>query len=144
MSCADLRLEEFPYSYQERCNQLNSNPILVAQHVQCKFENFFNGIILDGPLGKTKSYALRIEFQEKCSPHGHLFIWIFNVPNIQIEDLYIEFIEKATTFQIIDHLNDPDLFGLGRTCQVHVHSRRMNVDSPMVEILLRRHICKTA
>ena len=56
---ADLRWEKPPYiidklnnfgrrdeelkhlSYQERCNRLNNNPVLVARHFQYKVENFF-------------------------------------------------------------------------------------------------------
>ena len=54
LSCADLRWEELPYiieklnnlglsdeelknlSYQERCNLLNKNPVLVARYFQYK------------------------------------------------------------------------------------------------------------
>ena len=80
LSCADLRWEELPYiinklnnlglsdeelenlSYKERCNLLNDNPVLVARHLQYKVEGFFKEIILNGSLGKTKYYAIRIEF----------------------------------------------------------------------------------
>ena len=74
LSCADLRWEELPYiieklnnlglsyeelenlSYQEWCNLLNKNPVLVARYFQYKVQVFFKEIILDGPLGKTKHY----------------------------------------------------------------------------------------
>ena len=78
LSCADLRWEELPYiinkfsnlglsdkelknlSYQERCNFLNNNLVLVARHFQYKVEVFFKKMIVDGPLGKTKYYAICI------------------------------------------------------------------------------------
>ena len=141
LSCADLRWEELPYiinklnnlglsdeelknlSHQERCNLSNNNPVLVARHFQCKVEVFFKKIILDGPLGKTKYYAIRIEFQERGSPYVHSFIWIFNAPNIENEAAYIEFIEKTINAQLPDHLSDPELFELVKTYQVHTHSR---------------------
>ena len=44
-------------TYQERCNTLNKNPVLVARHFQYKVEIFFKVIVLDGPLGKT-SYIM--------------------------------------------------------------------------------------
>ena len=109
MSSADLRWEELPYiitklnnlelsekelknlSDKDTCNLLNNNPILVARHFQFKVEVFFEDIILDGPLGKTKYYAIPIEFQERDSPHLHSFIWIPNPPNIQNEAAYISF-----------------------------------------------------
>ena len=80
LSCADLRWEEPPYiinklnnlghgndelqklRYQERCNLLNNNPVLVARNFQYKVEVFFKEIILDSLLGKTKYYAIRIGF----------------------------------------------------------------------------------
>ena len=130
LSCADLRWEEIPYiirklnnlylsdeelknlSYQERCNLLNNNPVLVARHF--RYKEFFKEIILDGPLGKTKYYAVRIEFQKKVIPHVYSFVWIFNAPNI--EAAHIGFIEKTINAQLPDHLNNPELFDLVKIC----------------------------
>ena len=141
MSSAGLRWEELPYiinklknldelsgeklkklSYKDRCNLLNNNPVLVARHFQYKVEVFFKDIILDGPLGKTKYYAIRIEFQERSSPHVHSFIWILNPPNIQDEAAYISFIEK-TNAQLPDPQNDSEHFELVKTYEVHSHSK---------------------
>ena len=141
LSCADLRWEEVPYiinrlnnpglseeelknlSYQERCSLLNNNPVLVARHFQYEVEVFFNEIILDGPLGKTKYYATRIEFQERGSPYVHSFIWIFNAPNIQNQADCISFIEKTINAELPNHLNDLVLLELVKTNQVHAQSR---------------------
>ena len=81
----------------------------MARHFQYKVEVFFKEVVLYDPLGKTKYYAIRIEFQERGSPHVHSFIWIFNAPNIQNETGNIEFIEK-TIAQLRDHLKDPEIF----------------------------------
>ena len=93
------------------------NPVLVARHFHYKVEAFFKEIILDGPLGKTKYYAIRIEFQERGSPHVYSFIWIFSAPNIENGAAYIEFIEKTINSQLPNHLSDPDLFGLVKNYQ---------------------------
>ena len=74
-------------------------------------------------MGKAKYYAIRTEFQERGSPHIHPFIWIFNATNIQNEDAHIEFIEKTIHSHLRDHLNNPELFELVKTYQVHAHSR---------------------
>ena len=58
-------------SYQERCNFLNTNLVLAARNFQYKLKVFFKEIILDGPLCKTKYYAIHIEFQESGSPHAY-------------------------------------------------------------------------
>ena len=109
LSCADLRCNELVeiisklnrldfsddviknMTYQERCNTLNKNPVLVARHFQYKIEIFFKVIVLDGPLGKTSYYAIRVEFQVRGSPHIHSFIWILNAPKLSKEtkDEYI-------------------------------------------------------
>ena len=140
LSSADLRWEELPYiinklnnlglseeeqrtlSYKDMCNLLNNNPVLVARHFQYKVEVFFKDIIFDGPLGKTKYYAICIEFQERGSPHVHSFIWILNPPNIQDEAAYISFIEK-TNAQLPDPQNDSEHFELVKTYEVHSHSK---------------------
>ena len=62
---------------------------------QYKVELFFKEIILDGPLGKTKFYAILTEFQEKGSPHVHSVIWILKAPNVENEAAYTAFIEET-------------------------------------------------
>ena len=37
-------------TYQERCNTLNKNPVLVAGHFQYRVEIFFKVIVLNGSL----------------------------------------------------------------------------------------------
>ena len=94
LSCADLRWKEFleiilklneaefdisNLSYHDRCNILNSNPVLVARHFQYRVEVFFKLIIIHGPLGKSKHYAIRVEFQIRGSPHVqnlHCIMWM--------------------------------------------------------------------
>ena len=99
LSSADLRWEELPYiinklnnlglseeeqrtlSYKDMCNLLNNNPVLVARHFQYKVEVFFKDIIFDGPLGKTKYYAICIEFQERVV---HMSIRLYGFSILQI------------------------------------------------------------
>ena len=102
---------------------LNTNLVLVARHFQYKVELFFKEIIIDGPLGKRRYYALRIRFQERRSPQFHLFIWIHIAPNIQNEAAYIKFIEQTINAQLPDALNDSKLFELVKTYQVYAHSK---------------------
>ena len=97
----------------------------MASHFQFQVEEiiFFKEIILDGPLGETKYFAIRTEFQERGSPHIYSITWISNAPNIENEAAYIEFIEKTINAQLLDNLNDPELFELVKTYHVHTHSR---------------------
>ena len=86
-------------SYQDRCNLLNSNPVLVARHFQYRVEIFFKEIVIDGPIGKTKYYAIRTEFQVRGSPHIHCFLWVLNAPVLSENtvDDYVAFVDKIDT-----------------------------------------------
>ena len=68
-------------------------------------ELFFKEFMLDGQFGKTKYYAILIEFQERGSPHVHSFIWILNTLSIQMEDAYIDFNGKTVYAQMSYHIN---------------------------------------
>ena len=50
-------------SYHERCNILHTNPFLVARYLQYRVELLFKLIVIDGPLGKSRYYATRVDFQ---------------------------------------------------------------------------------
>ena len=43
-------------------------------------------IVIDGPLGKTKYYAIRVEFPICDSPHIYSFLWIDNEPTLTIDN----------------------------------------------------------
>ena len=68
----------------------------MAGHFQYKVEVFFKQIILDAALGKTKYYAIHIEFPGTSSPHVHSFTWIFNATSIEYEAGYMEFAKKTS------------------------------------------------
>ena len=73
---------------------------------------FFKEIVLDGPLRKTKYYALRIEFQERGSPHVHAFVWILDAPRISDEIEYKSFVERTISAVLPDPESELGLFEL--------------------------------
>ena len=109
---AGLRWEKLPYiinklnnfgrcdeklktlSYQERCNLLNNNPVIVARHFQYKVEVYFQRNYTWGSFWGKQEYAILIESQDRDSPNVYSFIWIFNAPKIENEAAHIEFTEK--------------------------------------------------
>ena len=141
LSCADLRWDELPYiinklnnlnlideeirnlTYQQRIKLLNDNPVLVARHFQYKMQVFFKEIVLDGPFGKTKYNALRIEFQERWSPHVHDFVSILDAPRISDETEYKSFVKRTISAVLPDPESEPGLFELAKLYQIHSHSR---------------------
>ena len=105
-------------SYHERCD---TYLVLVARHFQYRVEIFFKIIVLDGPLGKTQYYAIRVEFQVRGSPHTHSFIWILNAPKlakINIDD-YRKWVDSVIRSDLPDPNNEPAFFELVKTYQIH-------------------------
>ena len=140
LSCADLRWNEFieiiqklnetevhfsDLSYHERCSILNQNPVLVARHFQYRVEVFFKLFIIDGPLGKTKHYAICVEFQIRGSPHIHSFIWIIGAPNLSSENIdeYTEWVDRHINAHLPEKDSHPELYELVKTNQIHHHSK---------------------
>ena len=143
LSCADLRWNELveiiqtlngeenvssnDLNYFQRCEILNSNPVLLARHFQYRVEIFFREIILisDGPLSTVNYYAIRVEFQVRGSPHIHSFLWVLNPPTL-IEttiDEYIAFLDQTVCASMPSEQEDPVLHDLVQTYQVHAHSK---------------------
>lgn len=107
LSCADLRWKELiliisrlnglnldensEIDYFQKCEILNSNPVLVARHFQYRVETFFKEIVLhkNSPLGSVENYAIKVEFQFRGSPHVHCFIWVKNAPLKQSMNMLI-------------------------------------------------------
>ena len=143
LSCADLRWNELigiisklnslnlsdndinNMSYQERCDTLNKNPVLVARHFQYRVEIFFKVIVLNGPLGKTSYSAIRVEFQFRGSPRIHSFVWILNAPNLTKESKqeYIQWVDSIIRTDMPYPVREAELLELVRTFQVHRHSK---------------------
>ena len=143
LSCADLRWNELvsiisklnklglrdddinKLSYHERCRHLNSNPVLLARHFQERVHLFFKHILLNGPLGKTKHYVIRTEFQARGSPHVHCFLWMENAPLLtkQNENIYANWIDSVVSVELPDVENNTELHNLVKTYQLHRHSK---------------------
>ena len=83
----------------------------------------FKKIILNGPLGKTKHYALCVEFQERESPHVHAFVWILDSPKISDETKYKYFLGETISALLPDPECEPELFELVKLYKIHSHSR---------------------
>ena len=132
LSCEDVRWKEFleiiqklneadfdmsNLSYHDSCNILNSNPVLVARHFQYRVEVFFELIIIDGPLGKSKCYAIRVAFQIRGSPQVHSFIWVIGDPKLTVHnvDEYINWLDNIVSACLPDPKVDSTLYELLKT-----------------------------
>ena len=104
---------------------MNKNPVLVARHFQYRSEMFFKVIVLDVPLGKTQYYAIQVEFQVRGSLHIHSFISILNAPKLRvfIIDECTKWVDSIVRSDLLDSVNEPILFELVETYQIHHHSK---------------------
>ena len=80
---------------------------------------------MNGPLGKSKYYAIRVEFQVRGSPHIHSFIWILNAPKLNIESKqeYIQWVDSIIHADMPDPVKEKQLFELVKTFQPLQHSK---------------------
>ena len=99
--------------------------MLLARHFQYRVEVFFKEITVNGPLGKVKNYAIRVEFQVRGSPHIHSFLWVLNAPVLTKDNLdeYIIFIDAIVSTYVPDPDDNPELYKLVSTYQVHSQSK---------------------
>ena len=95
-------------SCHERCSILNNNPAIVGSHFQYRVDFFFKVIVIDGPLGKSRCYTIRVEFEVSNSPHIHSFIWIIGAPKLSMENIdeYIEWVDAIISTDLPDPDND--------------------------------------
>ena len=93
------------------CTSLNQNAVLLARHFQYRVEMFFKVIAIDGPLGKVKYHAIRIEFQVRGSPHVHSFLWVHDAPILNVDNTstYVCFF-LLCLFDLVEHIKLSEIF----------------------------------
>ena len=69
-------------SFEERSNWLRRNPVTAARHFQYRLDVFFKDFLKSSvhPLGEITDEAIRIEFQNRGSPHAHCVLWVKGAP----------------------------------------------------------------
>lgn len=89
-------------AYEEACKIKNGidlvDPFLTALHFQRRYRCLLKNIICGKlqPLGTIKDYFARIEFQNRGSPHVHMFLWVENCENIfNDHSSLIDYIDKT-------------------------------------------------
>ena len=121
-------------SYHDRCHLLNSNPVLVARYFQYRVDVFFNEIVVDGPLAKTKYCAIHVEFQVHGSPHVHCLLSVGNAPVLtsKNKEECVAFVNQIVHAFLPDRNENPELHNLVKLYQLHRHSRkcRKNKNEP--------------
>ena len=114
-------------SYDDKYKLLNANPVIVARHYQYSLETFLKEILFseDKPVGTIVSYATRIEFQMRGSPHAHIFLLTNNCPPLttQTKQEYIEYIDGHVQAYLPDEQSDPAVHSMVKLYQKHSNSK---------------------
>ena len=107
-------------NYFDKTKILNSNPALLERHFQYRVDVFLKKIVSDGPLGKIKHYAIRVEFQVRGSPHIHSLVWVIGAPILSTtsEDEHVAFIDNIIKCELPSSQERLRLFELVRTYQI--------------------------
>ena len=100
-----------------------SKPTVISS--EFSIQRIIKVIVIDGPLGKIKYHAIRIEFQVHGSPHVHSFLWVHDTPILNVDNIstYATFVDGIVIAALPDIVADPDLFDLVVTYQIHSHSK---------------------
>jgi hypothetical protein len=101
---------------------VKQDPYLTAIDFQRRYHALYEYILKskEKPLGEIVDYFVRVEFQNRGSPHYHLFYWIKNIPPVTKK--YIN-----RTISLPDSQADPELFNLEK-----------NADSQTLRLLHER------
>ena len=115
-------------TYDEKCKMLNSNPVVVAKHLQYRLKCLLRDVLMAGsgnPVGELLYHAIRIEFQFRGSPYANCFIWIKDGPVLTEDNIefFIRLIDKHISASLPDPVTCPLLYDLVKTYQTHAHSK---------------------
>ena len=121
-------------SYKDACSQgsmfsgVQQDPLMASTHFSGRF-NALMKFVIDGklePLGRVRDHFIRVEFQNRGSPHFHILFWINDVPTT-INDETIpalkKFIEKVIHTNLPNIDIDPVLHDLVSRLQIHRHTK---------------------
>jgi hypothetical protein len=130
-------------SYRDAANKhsfmssMRTDPLLAATHFERRFSALMTCIINGQrkPLGNVVDHFVRVEFQNRGSPHYHMFLWVEGVPtNINNETIpqILSYLDKVVHTNIPDQHTDCELYTLVRKLQTHSHSKycKPNEKSP--------------
>ncbi|KAK3105150.1 hypothetical protein FSP39_018213 [Pinctada imbricata] len=108
--------------WSEKSQILKSNPVTVARMFDRRFHLFLHEVILSpcNPVGKVIDYFLRVEFQQRGSPHMHCLFWIEGAPRLNENDqqTVCAFVDRYVSCQLPGE-KDPELHDIVQAVQQH-------------------------
>ena len=102
------------------------NPLLTSLHFERRWKCLLREIIKgpQAPFGHVIDHFARIEYQNRGSPHLHLFLWIDKAPNLisNSSNDIIQFIDSIIKSTIPSEDEDKELHDLVSRLQIHHHT----------------------
>jgi hypothetical protein len=115
---SDEEVQAMPFL--ERVKWINKNPAAVTIYIYDVFHRLmFDFILKSTVFGKVQDYVLKVEFQQRGTPHIHVILWEEDAPihGVDSDEEVVKFIDKYITASIPPS-EDP-LHDLVTTCQKH-------------------------
>ena len=101
-----LSVEEvLEFQWSERADLIRRDPVTCARYFDHRPKELFKVLRSEvSPLGKLTDYYLRIEFQQRESPHVHSLLWLQDAPKFVHNPLHevIEFIDRTISCKLAD------------------------------------------
>lgn len=118
-NCTDSDISEM--TWFEKNELIKADPVTCARYFDYRFQMFLSNVLKHetSPIGKIKDFFIRVEFQQRGSPHVHILFWINDAPSLATsnEPDVVSFIDKYITCR-----KNPQLSGLVNY-QTHRHAR---------------------
>ncbi|XP_062597979.1 uncharacterized protein LOC134259411 [Saccostrea cucullata] len=109
--------------WSEKSEILRSNPVTVARMFEHRFHVFQNNVIMSPakPIGNIVDYFVRVEFQQRGSPHMHCLYWVENAPKLDedSEETVCDFIDRHVTCALPPEDTDQELRQIVLDVQQH-------------------------
>lgn len=85
----------------EKNELIKADPVTCARYFDYRFQMFMNSVLKHdtSPIGKIKDFFIRVEFQQRGSPHVHILFWIDGAPSLgkNTDNDMVTFIDKFIT-----------------------------------------------
>ncbi|XP_061170933.1 uncharacterized protein LOC133180419 [Saccostrea echinata] len=109
--------------WSEKSEILRSNPVTVARMFEHRFHIFQKNVIMSPakPIGTIVDYFVRVEFQQRGSPHMHCLYWVENAPKLDedSEETICHFIDRHITCALPSNDTDQELRQIVLDVQQH-------------------------
>ena len=110
-------------SWDKKSSLIQKDRVTCARYFDHLVQLFIYEVLKSAayPIGEAKDYFLRVEFQQRGSPHIHILFWIKNAPRhkYDLTENIEAFLNKYVT---CNNSNDADLAPYVNY-QIHKHSK---------------------